>query len=347
MLHNTITFIVVLGILVFIHELGHFIFAKLAGIRVDRFSLGFPPRMVGKKIGDTDYCISWLPLGGYVKMAGMIDESLEGTLTGAPWEFMSKSLPKRFMAIFAGPAFNYILAVLLFGWVTWSEGTRTPAHSYITEVQAEGPAAQAGFQANDLIIGIDGTEIKSVTKAVETFSANAGNELHLRIQRGDEQMTIAVTPKLDPKSQRGRIGIGIGQKYNFQPVSFTQAMASGFFETIYITKLLGKSIGEMIWGDESVKESIAGPIGIAKMVGEAAEAGFDVLLRFMAFLSLQLGILNLLPIPALDGGHIVFIVLEGIMKRPPKMKTRMIVQQIGMVFLLCLMVFIIINDLMH
>ncbi len=347
MFHNTITFIIVLGILVFIHELGHFIFAKLAGIRVERFSLGFPPRLVGKKIGDTDYCISWLPLGGYVKMSGMIDESLEGTLTGAPWEFMSKSLPKRFMAIFAGPAFNYLLAVLLFGWVAWSEGMRTPTHSYITEVRANGPAEKAGFLAGDIILGIAGNDVANVVAVVDLFYSNANNELPVQILRGEEKLTISVTPQLDPQSRAGRIGIGIGQKYSFQPVSFTLAMVSGFYETITITKLLGKSIGEMIWGNESVKESIAGPIGIAKMVGQAAHAGFDVLLRFMAFLSLQLAILNLLPIPALDGGHIVFIIFEGIMKRPPKMKTRMVVQQIGMVFLLCLMVFIIINDLLR
>ncbi|KAA3613921.1 MAG: RIP metalloprotease RseP [Calditrichaeota bacterium] len=345
MLNTIVTFIIVLGILVFIHELGHFIFAKLAGIRVERFSLGFPPRMFGIKIGDTDYCISWLPLGGYVKMSGMVDESLEGSLKGEPWEFMSKSLPKRFMAIFAGPAFNYILAVLLFGWVTWSDGVRTPFHPFINEVVQGSPAEKAGFLANDAILTIDGHTTETVRQSIDIFSANANKLLQVQILRDEQEITIPVTPELNPDTQTGRIGIGIGQQYTFQSVSFLQSMQYGFAETIYITQLLGEAIGDMFLGEESVKESIAGPIGIAKMVGEAAEAGLNVLLRFMAFLSLQLAILNLLPIPALDGGHIVFILVEGIMKRPPKMKTRMVIQQLGMVFLLCLMVFIIFNDL--
>ncbi|MCA9732563.1 MAG: RIP metalloprotease RseP [Deferribacteres bacterium] len=345
MINTIITFVIVLGILVFIHELGHFIFAKLAGIRVERFSLGFPPRMIGKKIGDTDYCISWLPLGGYVKMSGMIDESLEDKLTGEPWEFMSKSLPRRFMAIFAGPAFNYILAVLLFGWVNWSDGLPSPSHPFVIEVTADSPADKAGLKAQDVILSIDEKTMTSVDESISLFSANADNTLQLQILRGEEELKIPVTPEYNEESKNGRIGIAIGQKYTYQPVPFFQSMLYGFEETIHITKRLGVEIGKLIWGEESVKESIAGPIGIAKMVGQAAEAGFSVLLRFMAFLSLQLAILNLLPIPALDGGHIVFILIEAIMKRPPKVKTRMVVQQIGIIFLLFLMVFIIFNDL--
>ena len=342
---TVINFIIVLGILVFVHELGHFLVAKLVGIRVERFSLGFPPRMFGKKIGDTDYCISWLPIGGYVKMSGMIDESMDDSIKGEPWEFMSKSLPKRFMAIFAGPLFNYLLAILLFGWLTWDEGVRTPVNPVISEVIQGGAAEVAGLKANDEILTMNDEKVVNVDRAIEIFSSNANTPVALKILRDGSPMELTITPAYDEEKHSGRIGVQIGQKYGFAEVSFFSAMWLGLEETLYVTKLLGKALSETFFGKESIRDNIAGPIGIAKMVGEAADAGVNTLLRFMAFLSLQLGLLNLLPIPALDGGHIIFIAIEGIMKRPPKMKTRMVVQQIGMAFLLMLMVFIIFNDI--
>ena len=343
MLLTIVTFIIVLGFLIFVHELGHFLAAKLVGIRVERFSLGFPPRMFGKKIGDTDYCISWIPLGGYVKMSGMVDESLDGEITGAPWEFQSKSLWQRFFVIIAGPAMNYLLAVFLFAAVIMTTGIGVPTGPIVGEVLPESPALAAGLQAGDRIVAINEQAVGSWDDVTREIHAMPEQTVALRLARGADTLLVQVTPRAEPGSRVGMIGIA--PEIRIEKAGPIAAIGAGFSRTIYLTRRVGEAIGMLISGAESVKESLAGPVGIAKMVGEAAKIGFIPLIAFVAFLSLQLGLLNVLPIPVLDGGHLVFLLLEGVMRRPLSIKIRMVFQQIGMAFLLALMAFIIFNDI--
>ena len=342
MITTLLAFGSVLGLLIFIHELGHFLAAKWAGIKVETFSLGFPPRMFGKKIGDTDYCISWIPLGGYVKMAGMIDESLDTELEGKPYEFMSKPIWKRVIVIAAGPFMNVLLAILFFAGLTFHYGLAEPV-PVVKETMADMPAAEAGLQAGDRIISISGQDIQTWDELTAAIKSNPGVPLQIEWERGNEIMSADIVPKLEPSTNIGLIGIR--PDASMRPAGIFESVGIGFALSWRITTEVGKTIGMLFQGKESVKKGLAGPIQIAQLAGKFAREGFAELINFTALISLQLGLLNILPIPVLDGGHLVFLGLESIMRRPVSVRLRVVVQQIGMALLLALMVFIIINDI--
>ncbi|NUO79825.1 RIP metalloprotease RseP [candidate division KSB1 bacterium] len=338
-----VSFIFVLGILVFIHELGHFLAAKWAGIRVERFSLGFPPRMFGKKIGDTDYCISWIPLGGYVKMAGMIDESFDEKIEGKPDEFMSKPIWKRAIVIGAGPFMNILLAFALFVGLIYKDGIpEASPEAVVGSVMEKSPAEGIGLQPGDRILSVADQPITSWEALTKVIHGLPDSTIAIVWERAGTRMDKLVKPMLDPARKIGLIGIG--PQTVMREVGLGQAMAASATYSILLTREVGKTIGRLISGQGSVREDLAGPIRIMKFAGEFARQGFMKLLEFMALISLQLGLLNILPIPVLDGGHLVFLGLEAIMRRPVSLKVRVLVHQIGMALLLALMAFILIND---
>lgn len=334
-------FIFVLGILVFIHELGHFLAAKWAGIRVERFSLGFPPRMFGKKIGDTDYCISWIPLGGYVKMAGMIDESFDEQIEGKPDEFSSKPIWKRAIVIGAGPFMNLLLAFALFSGIIYKEGL-PEAVPVIDSIIEKMPAEALGLQSGDRILSIAGKEIKTWEELTAAINSFPDSSVAIVWERSGARMEAQITPARDPDKNIGLIGIR--PQSITRPVGMGEAMSASVMYGVLLTKEIGKTIGRLLSGQGSVKNELAGPVQIMKLAGDFAQKGFQKLLEFMALISLQLGLLNLLPIPVLDGGHLVFLGLEAVMRRPLSVKVRVVVHQIAMALLLALMVFITIND---
>lgn len=339
-LHDVIVFIPVLGLLVFVHELGHFLAAKWAGIRVERFSLGFPPRMFGKKIGDTDYCISWIPLGGYVKMAGMIDESLDEQIEGKPDEFMSKPVWKRAIVIAAGPIMNILLAIAFFAALFYHQGVveNVPV---VGRVLADTPAAAIGLQPADRIMAINGGAITTWRQLVDSIHANPEKAITLDWERQGQKLSTVVTPRLDPDG--GKYGqIGIGPSMRQLAISEALLLSSG--QCWFLTVEIGKFVGRLLTGQESVREGLAGPVQMMKMAGQFAREGFAEVMNFIALISLQLALINLLPIPALDGGHLLFLGIESILRRPVSVRARVVVQQIGMALLLALMVFIVIND---
>jgi len=342
-LHNLLVFIPILGLLVFVHELGHFLAAKWAGIRVERFSLGFPPRMFGKKIGDTDYCISWIPLGGYVKMAGMIDESMDTEIEGKPDEFMSKAVWKRAIVIGAGPFMNIVLALLFWTGLTYQDGVPEPTNlPVIDQVIPEMPAAGAGLQKNDRILAVNGEAVATWEQLTKLIHANPQKEILLEIDRQGERVQQRVTPRLDAADQKGKIGIA--QKFEMRPAGLGEAFSVACIRSWFLTREIGKFIGRLFSGQESVRDGLAGPLLMMKMAGQIAREGLGDLMHFIAVISLQLALLNLLPIPALDGGHLLFLGMETILRRPVSVRARVVVQQIGMALLLALMVFIVIND---
>lgn len=345
MLTTIFSFIFVLGLLIFVHELGHFITAKMVGIKVERFSLGFPPRMIGKKIGDTDYCISWIPLGGYVKMAGMIDESMDATIRGEPWEFQSKPIWQRTIVISAGSFMNILTAIVIFALVAYFYGIPKPNGAQISEVLAGKPAAAIGLQPGDVIVSVNNQSVKDAEELTSIIHQYPEQEIEISWVHEGKIFTSKVIPERDPERNIGLIGIRVGTRMIYQKTGFIDAWGYGISTSVMFVKLIGKSLKLIITGKEKLKDAFGGPITIAVLAGESAKMGWQNLLQFTAFISLNLGLLNILPVPVLDGGHLVFLLIEAIRRKPVSIKTRLVVQKIGMALLLALMIFIIFNDI--
>ena len=343
--------IFVLGILVFFHELGHFLVAKKSGIRVERFSLGFPPKLIGKKIGDTEYCISWIPLGGYVKMAG--EEPDEKQVKGGPWEFMSKPVHTRALVVFAGPAMNFILAILIFWGIAFFAG-KHEIHENTNQiglVAPGGPADKAGIKPGDWIISINGTETSTFGEMAEIIYEQVEKPVEVKWTRDGEEYTATITTFkdriLDEKGKLKHVGkIGIGPSYTTVKVGFLRSLLEGIDTSIFILVETVKFIIGLITGTASIK-LIGGPIFIAQVAGQAAKTGIVSLLYFMALFSVNLSLLNVLPIPALDGGHLLFLGIEKIRGKPLSLKQRAAMQQIGFAFLILLIIFITYNDFLR
>lgn len=344
--------IFVLGVLVFIHELGHLLAAKMFKIRVERFSLGFPPRMFGKQIGETDYCISWIPFGGYAKIAGMVDETMDKDALKEPpqpWEYRSRPWIQRFVVIFAGPFMNIFFTFLIFWGAAIFYGIAEPnSGTGIGEMLDAYPAAEAGLQTGDVILSVDSTDVATWQAVTEAIRGNETGTIRFRVERNDSLKTIDVLPRMEETLVDGDIvslpKVGILPEYTARPAGpFRSFIIAG--ESVWnLTDLIVVSIYRLITGKESMK-SVAGPVGIAKMAGESARAGAGALLSFMALLSLNLAILNLLPIPVLDGGHLLILCIEGVTRHEISTRTKLIIQQVFMFLLLALMIYVIYNDL--
>ncbi|MBW1891413.1 MAG: RIP metalloprotease RseP [Deltaproteobacteria bacterium] len=347
---NIFAFVVVLGILIFFHELGHFLVARLLGVGVEKFSLGFGPRLFGKKIGLTDYRISAIPLGGFVKMVGE-DPTAEMDPEDIPISFTHKHVFKRILIVAAGPVFNLLLAVMIFYVIFQVSGTYILMPS-IGGVQENSPAASAGLQAGDRITAIDGTPISSWEEMAVAITASAGRPIALTIQRPEwDIFTVSITPQAAMSKnlfgediERHLIGISSAGEVVNQRLNPIEALSESFRQTYNITKLTIVSIIKLIQGTVSAK-TLGGPIMIAELAGQQAREGALNLVFFIALLSINLAIINFLPIPVLDGGHILFFLIEAIIRRPVNTRMREIAQQAGIFILIMLMIFVFYNDL--
>ncbi len=349
-----ISFIIVLGLLIFVHEFGHFLFAKLFGVKVLRFSLGFGPKLFGKQIGETEYLVSAFPLGGYVKMYGENpDDEVDAAEAGR--SFNDKPLWQRFCIVAAGPCFNLLFAVLLFFLIYASVGLPKPIPgTKIGQVAADSPAAKAGIMVGDVVLSINGKPTTEWEQISELVRAGNGAPVTLILKRGAQTVTTTGTPTRqevknifgEKVGERYLLGITRSEELIFEKVSLATAFVAGFTQTwnlIYLTLLsLLKIIQKVVPASE-----LGGPILIAQLAGQQMKAGWMNLAYFMGLLSVNLGILNLFPIPILDGGHLLFFAVEGIMRRPLSMKTRELLQQIGLVLIISLMFFVFYNDIMR
>lgn len=343
-------FLFVLGLVVTIHELGHFLAAKAVGIRVEQFSIGYPPRVWGKRIGDTDYCLSLIPLGGYVKMAGMIDESMENPekITGAPDEFMSKNTWQKMLVISAGVIMNFLLAVAIYTGVTMKEGVPQTKDPIVEAVNPDFPAAAAGIKSGDRIVAVNGAAVTDWQSMVKVIHANPETPVQIRWERDGQTMEAAVTPKRDKTLVEGEIKevglIGVGPRVTYEKVGFATAIGEGW-------KLLGTNLAmggatlKMLFTGQAGIKDLGGPVKIAEWSGQAAKAGFTALLLFAAFISINIGMLNILPFPVLDGGHLAMVLVEAVARRPISTRVKLGIQQVGMLMLLMLIVVITFNDL--
>lgn len=346
-MQSLISFLLVIGPLIFIHELGHFLVAKWRGVRVERFSLGYPPRLFGFQWGDTDYCISAVPLGGYVKMAG---ENPEEPSEGADDEFTSKSPFSRALIIIAGPLSNYVLAFFLYVTILTIGGTMVVVDNglIVGDVTPDWPAEAAGLERGDRMLDVDDLPLANFEALREYVEPRADSTINLRVERGGDTLVVAVIPRSTPDGRTGIVSgkIGISPTTVYEPVGLIAAVSDGASITWQNTAMVGRFFIRFITGQESPK-NIGGPLFIATIAGKVANQGWRSFLGFMALLSLNLAILNILPIPVLDGGQLLFILIESIRGKPLSLKSRLRVQQVGMAFLLVLIIFVTINDLMR
>ena len=347
---NIIATVFVLGILIFVHELGHFLVAKWVGIRVERFSLGFPPKIIGKKIGDTEYCISWILLGGYVKMAGEIPD--ESQITGAPDEFMSKTVGQRTAVVLAGPLMNVVTAIFVFWGMIYFYGKpiRDPEHVIVGGVIQGGPAEQAGMLAGDVIDEVDGIAVTKFADMAEIIHGRPGDSISIVWQRADvvfSEWMVPVDTVIQVEGENVRRGlIGIIEGVKLVPAGFFESAAFGVERTWFSARLIFSFLAGLFEQSVSPRE-IGGPLFIAKIAGDLARQGFGRLLELVAFLSVNLAIVKVLPIPVLDGGHLVFLAIEKVRRRPLTLKQRAVAQQIGLVFLLAFFIYVTHNDIIR
>jgi regulator of sigma E protease len=343
--------VVVLGVLIFVHELGHFLLAKLFKVRVEVFSLGFPPKLVSKQVGETDYRISVVPLGGYVKLLGE-NPNDEVPPELIPYSFLHRPLYQRAAIVLAGPAFNFFFAVIsLFLVFAFSGLPYVPTE--IGRVVADSPAARAGLQAKDRIVAVDGTPVNRWEELSKQIRGRGGEPLTLAVKRGDKDLTINLTPEkkeglniFGQKVQAFQIGVASSERLATKELGPFQALEEGVAYSLRIAALTLQSIYKLIAREISV-DTLGGPIMIAQVAGKQAEMGFVPLIHFMAVLSVNLTLLNLLPVPVLDGGHLVFLFLEAVRGKPVAVKHREMAQALGMVLILTLMLLVFYQDIMR
>ncbi len=344
-------FIIVLGLLIFFHEMGHFLAAKFFGVKVERFSFGLGPRLVGLKVGDTDYRISAFPLGGYVKMVGEgLDDEVSEEEIGR--SFSHKAVWKRMLIVFCGPVFNFFFAIGVFFLVLLFVG-QVILTSDIGEVKPNYPAYQAGLRSGDKIIRMADRPVSTWKDLPDIVRKNPGKPIPVIFVRGDRQYSTTVTPVSSTVKnlfgediQETVIGVTPSGKFFTKELGVGEAFQSGIVQTYEITKLTLVSLLKLIERKVPL-ETLGGPIFIAQLAGQQAQEGWTNLLFFTALLSINLGILNLLPIPILDGGHLVFFAIEWITGKPISLKKREIAQQVGMFLLIMLMVFVFYNDIVR
>ncbi len=418
----------VLGVVIFFHELGHFLAAKKEGIRVEKFSLGFPPKLFGFKRGETEYCIGAVPVGGYIKMAG---ENPEEELKGEPWEFRSAPVGKRMKIVVAGPLLNFVLGFVLFSLIAmvgiptysnlvgkveedsptqtagilkgdkiikindmktdnWTElikvisessgkieltilrdnkmikkeievikdektkygeiGISPYVSTKIKNVIKGYPAQKAGLKNQDVITSINGMPVSQWDEMSGIIRQNPNKPLIFGITREGKDMVIKIIPAAKPgydaeKKKEIKIGsIGITSCTEIYRVNPLAALWQGLLQTLATIQLIFVILWQLICGILSYK-LLAGPIGIVQMSGEQAQLGLTYLLGFIAMLSVNLGVINLLPLPVLDGGHVIFLTIEKIRGKAMGVKTQSAIQWVGMTIIICLIVFISNNDI--
>lgn len=346
---SILSFIVVLGVLIFFHEFGHFLVARLFGVGVEKFSLGFGPRLIGKKVGITDYRISAIPLGGYVKMVGE-EPDAEIAPEDIPISFTHKHVAKRMLIVAAGPVFNILLAVIIFFGIFFTSGTFVLKPS-VGSVKQGSPAFAAGLEKGDLITAINESAINSWDEMAEIINASKGEKIKLAVRRGESTQKFSLAPELVTTKnifgedvQRYIIGITASGETYSKELNLFQAFSESMIQTYRVTELMVVIIAKLITGDIST-DTLGGPIMIAQMAGDSAKAGIGSLISFIALISVNLAIINLLPIPVLDGGHLLFFSIEAVKGRPVSIKVREIAQQIGLFLLILLMILVFYNDI--
>lgn len=355
---NLISFILIISFIVFIHEFGHFYIARLCGVKVDEFAIGFGKELFGfndKKGTRWKFCA--LPLGGYVKMYGdrnaasMTDHE---AIKKMPKEerkisFIGKNVYQRMAIVAAGPIANFILAIFIFTILFKINGVNTTL-PIIEQVIPESAAYESGLKAGDEILAIDGDEIKDFSDIANKVVTSAGGELLFVVNRGEKILELRIAPKYqvrkDMFGDEVRIPtLGVSaSKISHEDLNFSQSFVKANQETYRVSVAVFKALGELITGKRSVKE-LGGPVKIAKYSGKTVEMGYIAILWFMAMISINLGVMNLLPVPVLDGGHLFYYIIEAVRRKPLSQKIQQFGYRLGFSLVITLMIFTTFNDI--
>lgn len=325
--------ILAFGILIIVHELGHFTLAKLNGIRVEEFSIGMGPKILSKQGKETRYSLSLFPIGGYVKMMGE-DENVEDERS-----FSAKSPLRRLSVIIAGAAMNYLLAILIFTFYIHNSGYALPV---VGEVQASTPAYEAGLEVGDKFLKVNNSKVFSYQDVSAGVIMGKENPINLLIERNGEKKELTLTPE---KVENGNYRIGIAFASDKNP-SFMTSFKQSFNETASVVSQTFKGLKMMITGKANLKTDVGGPLTIVKMSAETAKAGIWPLLYFTAFISVNLAVMNLLPFPALDGGWCIILLIELITRRKVPDKIVGTLNYVGFAALMGLMLLVTIKDIL-
>lgn len=358
MILTIIVFLAILSVLVLIHEAGHYFVAKFFNIKVEEFGFGLPPRAFGKKIGETLYSINWLPIGGFVKLYGE-DEAGSGSVNLKTKDLPKKNLSRAFYArpvwqratvVIAGVFMNFVLAVALVSLLFSIVGVSVPTKNVLVgEVLKGSPAEVGGLKAGDVVKKINGVEIETPTQLVDITKKHLGEKITLlvKVKNGKDE-TLSITPRKNFPNDQGPMGIAISPNFTVKKYPWWQAPFVGTKEVLNQTVLIGKGLANVVVQlvtRGNVPTDVAGPVGIAQITGTIVAIGPSAVLSFMALLSLNLAIINILPIPALDGGRLLFILIEGVTGRKVSPRAESIAHTIGMAFLLGLIALITLHDI--
>jgi regulator of sigma E protease len=352
-------FLVVLTVLVFIHELGHFLIARACGVRVEVFSIGFGPELFGwtDRTG-TRWKFSWLPLGGYVRMFGQEDNVLEGesarpmTREERAVSFRHKNVGQRMAIVVAGPAANYIFAILVFA-VLYAAAGKLSIPPVVGEVLANSPASEVGIVSGDKIVQVDGSSVDDFNDIIYSVQSNLGSLLTLEIDRAGKPVTVQLKPReIHDKDSQGKdvsfVGLGIRNtdQHTITRLSVVDSFVSANVDVYKATVGTLKGLWQMVAGERSSQE-VGGALRIAKMSGDVAQLGLISFIAFAAALSVNLGLINLFPVPLLDGGHLAYYAIEAVRGRPLGDRAQEFGLKVGLALVLSLMLFATWNDLVY
>lgn len=323
----------VFGLLITSHELGHFMAAKLSGITVEEFAIGMGPKLISFKKGRTLYSLRLLPVGGYNKLLG------EQEATDDPTAFSNKGPWKRLFVIISGAAMNFIIAIIIYSLVSFNLGVAKPI---VGGLQPGYPAAASGLMVNDKLVAVNGENIKSWQDFTEKVSSNTGKSMTLKVERNNADIDINITPVFDKAQKRYMIGISS----KLEKGNLPESVKDGIYGTGDAVKQILPFLGKLIRGKVSSND-VGGPVAIVKMSGQVAIQGIWYLLSFTAFLSVNLGIMNLIPFPALDGGWVILLLIEGITGKKINENKLGIINLVGFSLLIGLMLIVTFNDVIH
>lgn len=372
MLVTILVFLLILSVLVLIHELGHYLVAKKLGVKVEEFGFGFPPRVFGKKIGETIYSINLLPIGGFVKLYGE-DEAGAGKLQipnnkfqnteNTKYEilntkyderraFIFRPVWQRASIVFAGVFMNFLLATVIISYLFAYQGVPTPGNTVqIVALAKNAPAAAAGLHVGDIILSVDGRSVTSPDAVISYTKAHLGKAIAVSVKgKAGSVKTIEVTPRVHYPSNEGAMGVAIAQNVVIKKYPWYQAPFVGIRESVVESWMILQGLWQALTVaavQHVVPAGLAGPVGIAELTGQFIKVGPEAVLSLVSLLSLNLAILNVLPIPALDGGRLFFILFEAVTRRKVNQKFESYAHMIGMVILLALILFITLHDVLR